>query len=221
VLVLAVDTTTERASVAVVQAGAVRGEVRLRASDGHSRRLLPAVSFLLDSLGLEPRAVEGYAVTLGPGSFTGLRVGLSTVQGLALAARRPCLGRSALDVLAARAAGSAPVVAAVMDAYRGEVFAAARDAAGTSLVEGAAWAPEAFLAALPPGGLALIGDGALRYRERVLAVRPDARFPDRSLFLAATLGLLAEPELEAGRGARPEDLRPLYLREADIRKPSA
>jgi tRNA threonylcarbamoyladenosine biosynthesis protein TsaB len=214
--VLAVDTTTERESVAMVEGGVVLGEVRLRRVDTHSRRLLPAVEFLLGGLGLAPGDVEGYAVTCGPGSFTGLRVGLSTVQGLALASGRPCLGVSALDVIAARIRGAAPVLVAWVDAYRGEVYGGLYDAAGHPLGPAAAAAPGDALASVPEHA-AFAGDGAERYREDILAARPRAVFPERSLFLAGTLGLLAEPRLAAGDGVRPEDLRPMYLREAHIR----
>ena len=89
---------------------------------GHSRRLMPAVDFLLRGLDIPPSAVEGFAVTAGPGSFTGLRVGLACVQGLALASGRPCLALGTLDVLAARIAGAADTLVAVMDAHRGEVY---------------------------------------------------------------------------------------------------
>src|SRR2546423_923590 len=106
--VLAVDTTSARESVALAVDGAVVGEVRLRTADAHSRRVLPAIAFLVESAGLAPRDLEGYAVVVGPGSFTGVRVGISTVQGLALAAGRPCLGLSTLDVLAATIRGEAP-----------------------------------------------------------------------------------------------------------------
>ena len=220
-LILAVDTTTERESVAVVESGTVRGELRLRAADTHSRRLLPGVAFLLESLGLPPAVVEGYAVTTGPGSFTGLRVGISTVQGLALAARRPCLGLSALDVLAARIEGEAPVLAVMNEAFRGEVFGGVYDGQARPLSPAAVESPEAFLARVPPGPAAFIGEGAIRYRDLVLARRTHAVFPRRSLFIAGTLGLLAEPRLAGGEGGRPEGLRPLYLREAQIRKPGA
>ena len=219
-LILAIDTSSERQSVAVVEAGTVRAELRLRGVDTHSRRLLPSVAFLLESLGLVPGGVEGYAVAVGPGAFTGLRVGISTVQGLALASGRPCLGVSALDVLAARIRGAAPVLAVMIEAYRGEVYGALYDAEARPLSEGAALAPEAFLARVPPGPVAFIGEGARRHRERVIAQHPEARFPRRSLYLAGTLGRLAEPRLLAGEGVSPEALRPLYLREAQIGKPA-
>jgi tRNA threonylcarbamoyladenosine biosynthesis protein TsaB len=218
--VLALDTSSDRESVAVVREDLVLGEVRLRAPDGHSRRLLPAVDFLLSSLGLAPGELLGFAVTQGPGSFTGLRVGLSTVQGLALAAGAPCLGLCTLDVMAAGVAGQAEWVAPMMDAYRGQVFGALYDGQGRLVSERAAEDPRAFLARLPEGTL-IVGDGAARYADVLSEIRPRARVAAGDLFLAATLGRLAAPLLAAGRGVPPGELRPLYLRGAGIRPPAA
>ena len=215
--VLAVDTTTERGSVAVTEDDSVAGEVRLASTEGHSRRLLPAVDFLLQSLGLRPSDLDAFAVTTGPGSFTGLRVGLSTVQGLALGAGRPCLGMSALDVLAARIAGAAPVLVALMDAYRGEVYGALYDEDGRSSGPATVEPPETLVARVPEIA-AFVGDGARRHRELILSLRPRAVLPARSRFLAGTLGRLAGPRLQRGEGVAPAALRPLYLREPHIRK---
>jgi tRNA threonylcarbamoyladenosine biosynthesis protein TsaB len=220
VRVLAVDTTTERGSVALTENDSVSGEVRLASPEGHSRRLLPAVDFLLQSLGRRPADIDGFAVTTGPGSFTGLRVGLSTVQGLALGAGRPCLGISALDVLAARIAGVATASVALMDAYRGEVYGAVYDEAGRMVGAASVERPEALVARTPEVA-AFIGDGAQRHRELILALRPRALFPVRSLFLAGTLGRLAVPRLKRGEGIAPAELRPLYLRKPDIRRPAS
>jgi tRNA threonylcarbamoyladenosine biosynthesis protein TsaB len=211
VRVLAMDTTTGRGSVAVVADGAVLGEVRLRSGMGHSQRLMPAVAFLLGGLEMKPADVEGYAVTAGPGSFTGLRVGLACVQGLALATGRPCLGISTLDVLAARIAGAAPALVAAMDAHRGEVYAAVYDRDGRRRGEPITAAPAEAFAAMPAGA-AFIGDGAERYAEVIRAVARDPVFPRRSAFLAGTLGLMAESRLAAGHGVAAAELRPLYLR---------
>lgn len=214
---LAVDTTTPRGSVAVVEGDDVAAELRLRSEVGHSDRLLPAVDFLLRGLGLSPADIEGYAVATGPGSFTGLRVGISTVQGLALASGRPCLGVPALDALAWRLRGTAAHLVAMMDAYRGEVFGAVYDAQAALKGERLVLAPEAFLACVPEEA-AFLGDGALRYRDLILAARPRAAFPERSLFLAGTIGRMAVPRLVAGEGGPPDALRPFYLRPVDIRK---
>ena len=120
--VLALDTTTARGSVALLVDGQVAGEVRTVTADGHSRWLLPAVEQLLLQHGFRARDLDGFAVTTGPGSFTGQRVGLATVQGLALGTDRPCVGLSALDVLASLSGVAGPVVA-LMDAWRSEVYA--------------------------------------------------------------------------------------------------
>src|SRR5689334_21377008 len=103
--VLAVDTTSERESVALADDAVVLAEVRRRQVGRPSVHVLPALEFLLRSAGLAAADVEAYAVTLGPGSFTGVRVGISTVQGLALASGRPCLGVSTLDLLARQIEG--------------------------------------------------------------------------------------------------------------------
>jgi tRNA threonylcarbamoyladenosine biosynthesis protein TsaB len=219
-IVLAVDTTTARESAAVVEGGQIRGEVRLFSSDTHSRRLLPAIDFLLSQLGLAPDAVEGFAVTTGPGSFTGLRVGLSTIQGLALAGGRPCFGAPALDVLAARIAGTAPHLVALMDAYRAEVFAGLYDGAARPLAPPLVTPLEPWLATLPPGS-AFIGDAVATHRAAIEAGCTGAVFPRRALVLAGALGLLAEPALREGRGIAAEELRPVYLREAAIRRQGA
>ena len=147
-----------------------------------------------------------------------MRVGLSTVQGLALASGRPCLGVSTLDVLAATIAGEAPTLVAMVDAAR------ARTGLRRRLRRAKARAredPRSELAATswgaPAGRLALVGDGAERYRAEILSRRPDALFPRRDLYLAGTLARLADPRLAAGEGTAPGALRPLYLRAADIR----
>ena len=216
---LAVDTTTPRGSVALVSGGEVLGEVRLRSAARHSHSVMPAIAFLLEALGLGPAEVEAFAVAAGPGSFTGLRIGISTVQGLALASGRPCLALCALDVLAARMRGAAPCLVPLIDAYRGEVYAGVYDTEGRPLGSWRVEAPGSLVAGLPDDA-AFLGDGAVRYRDQILGLRPLARFPGRSLFLAGTLGVLAEPRLQAGEGGPAEGLRPLYLRSPHIRPPA-
>jgi tRNA threonylcarbamoyladenosine biosynthesis protein TsaB len=218
VRILAVDTTTERGSVAVVDSGQLLAELRLQGDGTHSQRLLPAIDFLLTGLGSTLEAVDGYAVTTGPGSFTGLRIGISTIQGLALGHPRPCLGVSALDVLAARMRGAAQTLAAMMDAWRDEVYAALYDGEARPRSGPFVEAPARFLERVPAGA-AFLGSGVDRYREIVRTRDPGARFPERSLFLAGTLGRLAEPRLSRGEGGDPARLRPLYVREADALKP--
>ena len=214
---LAVDTTTADGSVALADADEVVGEVRLGRQETHSRTLLPAIELLLGSLGLAPLDVDAWAVASGPGSFTGLRVGISTIQGLALASGRPCLGVSALDALAARVAGSASCLAALMDAFRGELYARLYDSAARPL-EAARVETLASVLRRVPAGTAFTGDAARARRAEIAAGCPTAVFPPRSPFLAAAVARLAMKRLAAGESVEPAALRPLYLRGADIRR---
>jgi len=218
VRVLAVDTTTPRGSLAVVAGDTVEFEVRATTADGHSRWLVAALDVALSGLGLEPRDLDGFAVTVGPGSFTGLRVGMSTVQGLALAMGRPCFGVSSLDVLAASTVSGAPSIVALVDAIRGEVFGAVYDGEGRLRGDPRAGQAADFVKGFD-GEVAFVGDGALRYRAEIEAKVADAAFPAVDLFLAAALGRQAVEALQAGEGVPPGELRPLYLRAAHIRKP--
>jgi tRNA threonylcarbamoyladenosine biosynthesis protein TsaB len=215
--IVAVDTTTPLGSVALVEDGESRAEVRLRAADSHSRWLVRAIALVVEGLGLAPEDVDAWAVATGPGSFTGLRVGLSTVQGLALAASRPCVGVSTLDALAALARGSAPTIVALVDAFRDEVYSGVYDADGHPGGEPRVGPVEAVLPGLA-GRVAFVGDGAHRFRARIEAGTPDAIFPVVEPWLATTLGRLATSRLAAGAGTAPEALRPAYIRGADIRK---
>ncbi len=216
--VLAVDTTTSRGSVALVEGARLRGEEHLEDSDKPSLHLLPAIERVLTASGSSPSAVEGFVVTVGPGSFTGLRVGLSTVQGLALAAGRPCLGVCVLDILAEAAAGS--VTFTLMDAYRGDVYWGQYDAQGVPVGPPRA-GPLADALGLAPPGACFVGDAAVSHQALIAARVPGARFPEFPLYLAASLGRYAEPRLQAGQGGGPLALRPLYLRAAAIRESQA
>lgn len=127
-LILALDTTTRAGSTALVRDDRVLAVATGDPARTHAERLPAALVRLLQDQQLGLFDVDVFAVAAGPGSFTGLRIGIATIQGLAFAVGRPVVGVSALDALAevAREAdrGSAPFVAAWMDAQRNEVFAA-------------------------------------------------------------------------------------------------
>ncbi len=194
----------------------ILAEVRVVTEAGHSRWLLPAVAAVLQGLGLSVGALDALAVTTGPGSFTGLRVGLGSVQGLALASGRPCVGLSTLDVLALAAAGSSDTVVALVDAFRGEVFSGVYDAAGTPRGEPRVGPLSAVLAGLAPG-TAFVGGRAGASRDAIRAAVPGAVFPETPGFLAETLARAALGLVRTGAAVRPAELRPVYLRAADIR----
>ncbi|HYZ18328.1 MAG TPA: tRNA (adenosine(37)-N6)-threonylcarbamoyltransferase complex dimerization subunit type 1 TsaB [Gaiellaceae bacterium] len=193
-LTLAFDTATDRATSAVVADGETLAE---RASE--PRRILEDVDQLLRQAGVEQGQLEALAVGTGPGSFTGLRMGLAAARALAFALDLPVAGVSTLDALAAGAPGSL----AVIDARRHEIF---------TLVDGApvAMAPEALAASLANGS-GLVGDGAVRYREVFAAVGADVPPDDSELHLPRA-SLHARLATNYGPA---DEIEPIYVRAPD------
>ena len=194
-LILAFDTATDRATSALVADGEVLGERVSRAST-----LLEDVDALLRQAGAHAGEIEALAVGVGPGSFTGTRIGLAAARGLALALGIPAAGVSTLDALAA----GAPGAVAVIDARRREIFVAG---------------PRVFAPAelaFEPGAV-LVGDGAVRYRQLLEAaganVPPDddERHLPRARFHAALAGDFGPAEL----------VEPLYVRQPDVQAATA
>jgi tRNA threonylcarbamoyl adenosine modification protein YeaZ len=195
-LILAFDTATEVATSALVSDGEVLGERRSTAVT-----LLEDVDALFRQAGAHTRELGGIAVGVGPGSFTGVRIGLSTARGLALALDVPVAGISTLDALAAGAPGALPVV----DAKRGEVFVLQDEPLVLSPAE-----------VRPRPGTLCVGSGAVRYRSVLEAagaeIPPDQ--DDRHLPFARFHAQLAR---EFGPA---EAVEPMYLRVPDADKTS-
>lgn len=124
-LILALDTASSCSSVALTRGPVVGGQMlaslSLNSSVTHSRRLLAAIDWLLGEAAIDRQAVDGLAVSLGPGSFTGLRIGMATVKGLVTALDKPLLGVSTLDALALNCTGDR-LICAVLDARKKEVY---------------------------------------------------------------------------------------------------
>jgi tRNA threonylcarbamoyladenosine biosynthesis protein TsaB len=215
VRVLAIDTTSPRGSVAVAGPEGILAEARLVTTQGHSRWLLPAVEALLGGLGLAAGGLDLFAVTTGPGSFTGLRVGLGTVQGLSLASGRPCVGLPTLDVLAAAAAAASGTVVALVDAFRGEVYSGVYEAGRLCRPYGVG-VLASVLEGLPAGA-AFVGGPALEHRDAIRSEVRGAVFPAPAEFLAAPLAVAALRLGASGATVPASGLRPLYLRGALVR----
>ncbi|MDI6849010.1 MAG: tRNA (adenosine(37)-N6)-threonylcarbamoyltransferase complex dimerization subunit type 1 TsaB [Candidatus Saccharicenans sp.] len=217
-LLLAVDTTTRFGSVAVVRGGEVLAEVNYVSPSSHSRQVFRAMDEVIRVAGLKFNDLEGLAVAAGPGSFTGIRIGLSLMKALALASNLPLAGVSALDALALKLLlPGVEVMAPMIDARKGEVFAAAYRPEGRAMKEvvpAGAYRPSDFLARLPSDrAMAFIGTGAELYRSLVedrLGAR--AVFFNRSFHLAAEVGLIGEKILAGGQRLSPADLQPIYYR---------
>jgi len=219
-LVVALDTSSRHGSCAL----AVDGDVRVvLASDPalpQAARLPADLQLLLARADVRLEDVDVFAVAVGPGSFTGLRVGIATMQGLAFAGERPLIGVSALDALAAIAREATTIAPASrtatwIDAWRGEVYAAVYD--GTREVEPVSVeTPERVLARLADGAF-FIGD-AIPLRRDLIAERlgDRARFAsDPAPLLAGAIARLAHAAAVAGERPAPDAIRPLYVRRPD------
>ncbi len=123
--ILAIDTSTDTGSVAIVEDGRVLAECTALVRAQHSEALMPLVEFAFARSGVTLAEIGMLAVGVGPGSFTGVRIGLATAKGIRMASGLPLVGVSSLDALAAAAVGFAGPIATVLDGKRGEVFARA------------------------------------------------------------------------------------------------
>ena len=229
-VVLALDTTTRRGSVALARDGAV---VDARAGDSavtHGQRLPGDLMRLLDRHNLRVGDIDLFAVAAGPGSFTGLRIGIATMQGLALANGKDVVGISALDALhhasalcphpsalTAEASDSSEV-GVWMDAQRGEVFAALyRNGA---LVDGpSVEKPSDVLGrwASTNGSchITFVGEGVLVYTDLIRAAMPAALITTELPMLAPSIAILAEAQSRQQGSSPPDAIRPLYVRRPD------
>jgi tRNA threonylcarbamoyladenosine biosynthesis protein TsaB len=121
---LALDTATKTASVAVLEEDRVVAEMNMDLGVHHSNVLLPAIDHICQLAGIKPSSIDLFACTIGPGSFTGLRIGAATIKGLALAQRRPVAGVSTLEALAMNAPPSSTVVCPMLDARKKQIYTA-------------------------------------------------------------------------------------------------
>ena len=217
--ILAVDTSTFHGSVAVSEDGVLRGEVNAYSEVPYSRRLLRMSEFLLDQLRVRLRDIDAFSVVTGPGSFTGLRVGLGIVKGFALPQQKPIIGVPTLEVMAEKVKGEGDSICPLLDARRHEVYGALfqREESVLQLrVNESCCPPKVFLAKLPRNETLFFGDGALRYHSLILqALGEHARFSDQTFFLAATLATLAGRKAEAGVLPPPADVQANYIRGSD------
>lgn len=221
--VLGIDSTTGAASVALVEADRVIAEIWRNTTHRHAGQLMPMVAQLLADTATSIKELDGLAVAIGPGSFTGIRVGLATVKGLVQVIRKPLVGIVTLDSLAYNLAGVPGIICPVIEARKNELYSALYRWQVNKMVRLTnylAVAPEALLTLLEKfdDPVTFLGDGTVSYREillRDLRNRGRLAGPAHNLPRAAQIALLGWKRLLAGQVDDPLQLKPLYL------KPSA
>jgi tRNA threonylcarbamoyladenosine biosynthesis protein TsaB len=228
--VLALDTTTRAGSVALVEDDRVIAEREGDATRTHAQRLPGEITDLFQAWGILASDVDLFAVAVGPGSFTGLRIGIATIQGLALVGARPVAPISALEALAQIGSADEPqgaIVGVWMDALRRDVFSALYRVGPGPLYD-----PSRLVEIEPPAVGApvttlerwrsvfgstrplLVGDGAVRYGREALEAAPAVRLMSPAP-LGAAIGRMAIAAAQLGRIVHPAGIQPLYVRRPD------
>ena len=123
--ILALDSTAKTSTVAVLEDDSLLGLFSANIKNTHSETLLPMIKSLLESLRLTNEDIDAYAVSEGPGSFTGVRIGVSTIKGLAFARNKKCVGISTIEALAENLEGFSGIICPIMNARRGQVYTGA------------------------------------------------------------------------------------------------
>ena len=222
--ILALDTSTSQASVAITSAGIVAAEATFTCNRSLSARLVPEIEHLLSLAGLTIKDVDLFAASTGPGSFTGVRCGVATVQGLALATGKPCVGFSSLAMLSMNFSLVTHPVCALLDARKSEVYAGLYDCSNgtpTPLISDCVMPIEQFLeliSAFDSRPVVCVGEGALRYQETIVS-----RMGQRALFAPFSLhtgraahgALLALEAYHNGTTLSPAALLPDYIRASE------
>lgn len=230
-LILALETSTLTGSVALVEVSAreegrfqgekILGEVTLHNPETHSARLMPAIDHLLRETSLTIHQVQGIAAGLGPGSFTGLRIAVSTVKGLAYPLGIPVVGVPTLDVIAYNLCYASSLICPVLDARKKEVYAALYRGNGEGELEKISedWVlrPEELCSRIAERTI-FLGTGVEVYREIFRErIGPRAIFasPELSLPRASHVARLSLPAFQRGKTLDLFSFTPLYLRRSE------
>ena len=220
-LILGIETATQQVSVAIGGHEGVLGVFELSRGRRHAETLTPAIEFVCRQADIEIREFGVIAVDIGPGLFTGMRVGLAAGKAIAHALRVPMIGISSLDLLAFPLRYADRTVAAVIDARKGEVFYALyRPVPGgvQRMTDARCTSVDELAADLMARGQTVlcVGDGALRYREQIASVlRCDFAEQFLSYPSAAPLVQLAHAKALREDWVNPWEIQPMYLRAPD------
>lgn len=224
-IILSIDTTGPAGSVALVEGEHVLASLYLRQTSVFSRPLLRSIDLVFAWTGCTLDDLTGLVVNLGPGAFTGLRVGLATAQGLAMASGRPLVGYSAFEALVALVPGWEGMVCPVLEARKGEVYAAMYRQHGRAIQEiipGMVLTPE-VLCTLVTERTLFLGSGAKVYGALLAATLGDrAVCVDTGLEevgLAVSLARMGQARLRTTDATALSFPQPFYVRSADARLP--
>lgn len=224
--VMAIETATYCGGVAILDSQKLLASLHLNTSKTHSERLMASIDTLLKELSFRLEDLDGIVISRGPGSFTGIRIGMSVAKGLAFAAKKPLVAVSTLEALASRFAPAGFLICPVIDARRQEVFAALYEKEPHSFQlrpkSDEMVLPIERLLAMVSSPAIFSGDGSLKYQSVIReTLGRNAHFapPTRMLPSAEDVALLGLHALRQGKFADPALLEPTYLRKSDAERP--
>lgn len=223
--ILAIDTASNVASAAVVEDGILRGEYILNFNKTHSQKIMPMIDALMSDLELKPADINVFAAANGPGSFTGLRIGVASVKALAHAVNKPVVGISTLASLAYNLPFCEHIIVPIMDARRNHVYTASY-----------IWDEDGFKELSPDEVISIdecidscgefldtvfVGDGVPVYKEYIeerLGER--AHFAPASALMqrASSIAMLAKEKADKGEVQKYNELEPFYLRKSQAER---
>ena len=221
---LAVETSTLAGSVAIMDDGRLLYEQLLGLRQDHSARLMPAIDAALTHVGWTARDVDAYALAIGPGSFTSLRVGLATMKGFCFAAGKPIVTVPTLDAMAWAFPDCTWRVCPMIDARMKQVYGAVyewRDGELTKLTPDLVATVEDVLGDFSDQPILCFGSGSELYRDRIETVLGDnVRSVDESLGMprASRVAMLAAARFGRGETADLDTLEPVYLRKSEAER---
>jgi len=213
--VLGIDTAMWTGSVAIIYDDHLCGMVGINAAASHAERLMSCIDFLFKNLGMQENELDGLAVSAGPGSFTGLRIGIGTVKGFSLALKKPAVGISTLKAMA-RSVPAGMLLCPLIDAGRGEVYGCCYRREGEKLLELCGETlddPLRFLGKIDAHEVCVFGTGAEKFRHEIERTYSDrVRIVEFNHFLAPSVAMLGSDLIREGNIG---SLKPNYIRKPD------
>lgn len=220
-ITLAFDTSFKTAAVAILEDDIILYDSFINSGLNHSETLLPAIDQAFRQLRLKIKDIDLFACALGPGSFTGLRVGVSTLKGLLLACAKPAVGVSSLAAVALNASDCNALIYSIMDASRGQVYTASYRYDNNLLLqtspEKVVYPDEILLES--DNDIVFVGEGAIKYRKIFRQKAKSARIaPASKQFIqASAVGILGREKFFRNEFLDPVTFTPVYLRPADAK----
>ena len=223
--ILAVESAAATASVAILQDGSLLGEISINNRKTHSQNLMPMITELMAKLELSPKDIDYFAASVGPGSFTGLRIGISIVKGIAYSSQKPTVAVPTLEAMAEGHSESDSIICPMMDARNNQVFTAIFKSHNGKVERISEYLgiPVSDLIVLleEHGDVIFTGDGAVLHEEMIKKMnRPGFLFAKKGTTLnrALDVALVAEKMISNGETCDSYSLKPFYLRKSQAER---